>query len=310
MFNLFPKENNGIATKYAIKPYQKRFMQKGNNHLFGVMNGKEIGVSYNNAFCHRNTNVLVVGSAGTGKSYNYVESNLLQENHSAVVLDYSGTYAYRYAEYFRNKGHQVCVLDFTKENKDTDVVSIDTMTSQQTYLFIRYDPSLQEQRNLVSDYLSELITAIYEYGDRSLEQRSYYGFPNGMRLERHIQFYLDDFQFLAIPSFRKIIATCRPYNVGTSVIVQNIDQLERQYGENWVEIPACCDTLIFTGTHNQNTRNFIIRLLGTRKSWLESPELARHEQAILLDSGHILVFVHASSPFICDRLNPNNYKKK
>lgn len=309
MFNLFPTEKNGIATKYAIKPYQKRFMQKGNNHLFGIMNGKEIGVSYNNAFCQRNTNVLVVGSGGTGKSYNYLQSNLLQENHSAVVLDCCGIYIHKYAEYFRNKGHQVFVLDFAEENKDTDVVSIEALTSQQTYLFIRYNPSLQEQRSLVSNYLSELITAIYELGERSLEQRSYYGYPNGMRLERHIQFYLDDFQFLAIPSFRKIIATCRPYNVGTSVIVKGTDQLKRQYGEDWLDIPACCDTIVFTGSTLNSDISWAKKV--AEHTTIRAKESRRISCEIPFDKWLVVVRdCDYGGVFICDKPNPDNYKRK
>lgn len=109
---LFPFEKNGICTKHGTKKYRERFMQNGNNHLFGKAYGKEVGVSYSDSFSHRNTNTLVVGGAGTGKTYNYIEANLLQENHSAVVVDNGGVLYVKYGDYLRKKGHNVYYIDF------------------------------------------------------------------------------------------------------------------------------------------------------------------------------------------------------
>ena len=108
----FPIEKNGICTKHGVKMYCEKFMQNGSNHLFGKAFGNEIGLSNNKSFSNRSNNVLVVGGTGTGKTYNYIASNLLQENHSAVVVDNAGVLYAKYGEYLRKKGHNVYYIDF------------------------------------------------------------------------------------------------------------------------------------------------------------------------------------------------------
>lgn len=90
LFHKFkPLEKNGILTRQGVKNYQKSFMQEKNNYLFGTAYGMEVGLAKESVFTQRNCNQLIVGGAGTGKSYNYTLSNLRQMNHSAVILDYS-----------------------------------------------------------------------------------------------------------------------------------------------------------------------------------------------------------------------------
>ena len=81
------KVGESIRIKKKIKKYQKEYMSDTENYLFGTFCSEPVGLSLNSPV--RDSNHLVVGSAGTGKTYNYMLSNLRQENHSAVVLDYS-----------------------------------------------------------------------------------------------------------------------------------------------------------------------------------------------------------------------------
>lgn len=97
-----------------IKNYQKQYMSNTENYLFGTAGGEPIGLSLNSTV--RNSNHLVVGGVGTGKTYNYMLSNLRQENHSAVVLDYCGSLK-KEQERLKNKGIRTHRLDL--QNPET-----------------------------------------------------------------------------------------------------------------------------------------------------------------------------------------------
>lgn len=59
-----------------------------------------------------NNNVLVVGTAGSGKTRSIVSPNILQAAGSYVVSDPKGLLHKKYGRYLREKGYQVRVVDF------------------------------------------------------------------------------------------------------------------------------------------------------------------------------------------------------
>ena len=59
-----------------------------------------------------NNNVLVVGTAGSGKTRSIVSPNILQDAGSYVVSDPKGLLHKKYGRYLREKGYQVRVVDF------------------------------------------------------------------------------------------------------------------------------------------------------------------------------------------------------
>ena len=57
-----------------------------------------------------------------------------------------------------------------------------------------------------------------------------------------------------------MLATCRSYNIGLDIIVQNIKAL---YKDEWESIVGNCDTLLFLGGGNEPTSlEFMVKLLG------------------------------------------------
>ena len=57
-------------------------------------------------------NVLVVGDAGSGKSRNVIEPNILQMNSSYVISDTNGNYYKKYSKLLKENGYKIRVLDF------------------------------------------------------------------------------------------------------------------------------------------------------------------------------------------------------
>ena len=84
------------------------------------------------------------------------------------------------------------------------------------------------------------------------------------RLSVPVRVIQDEWANVAQPeSYPKILATCRSYNIGLNIIVQNIQQIKALYEKEWESIIGNCDTLLFLGGGNEPTSlEFIVKLLG------------------------------------------------
>lgn len=84
------------------------------------------------------------------------------------------------------------------------------------------------------------------------------------RLPVPVRVIQDEWANVAQPeSYPKILATCRSYNIGLNIIVQNIQQIKALYEKEWESIIGNCDTLLFLGGGNEPTSlEFIVKLLG------------------------------------------------
>ena len=70
-----------------------------------------IFLSFDNIWSRKNTNALIVGTAGSGKSRYYVGPNILQCNTNYIITDPSGDLFSQYAKYLENNGYDVKKLD-------------------------------------------------------------------------------------------------------------------------------------------------------------------------------------------------------
>lgn len=59
-----------------------------------------------------NNNVLVVGTAGCGKTRSVVSPNILQASGSYVISDPKGLLHKKYSRYLSRKGYEIKVVDF------------------------------------------------------------------------------------------------------------------------------------------------------------------------------------------------------
>lgn len=84
------------------------------------------------------------------------------------------------------------------------------------------------------------------------------------RLPVPVRVIQDEWANVAQPeSYPKILATCRSYNIGLNIIVQNIQQIKALYEKEWESIIGNCDTLLFLGGGNEPTSlEFVTKLLG------------------------------------------------
>ena len=84
------------------------------------------------------------------------------------------------------------------------------------------------------------------------------------RLPVPVRVLQDEWANVAQPeSYPKILATCRSYNIGLNIIVQNIQQIKALYEKEHESIIGNCDTLLFLGGGNEPASlEFIVKLLG------------------------------------------------
>ena len=84
------------------------------------------------------------------------------------------------------------------------------------------------------------------------------------RLPVPVRVLQDEWANVAQPeSYPKILATCRSYNIGLNIIVQNVQQIKALYEKEHESIIGNCDTLLFLGGGNEPVSlEFIVKLLG------------------------------------------------
>lgn len=84
------------------------------------------------------------------------------------------------------------------------------------------------------------------------------------RLPMPVRVIQDEWANVAQPdSYPKVLATCRSYNIGINIIVQNIQSIKALYKDEWEGIIGNCDTLLFLGGGNEPTSlKFVSKLLG------------------------------------------------
>jgi type IV secretion system protein VirD4 len=88
-------------------------------------------------------------------------------------------------------------------------------------------------------------------------------FRLGGSVKRHLRVLMDEFVNCGyIPAFDNIISTIRSRNISTTVIIQELNQLKAKYKDNWQTIIGCCDTLMFMGSLENETREYISKMIG------------------------------------------------
>lgn len=105
--------NKHLATKADIKKYQAQFMEKDN---YNQIYSKNTGLSLNNKKTNRSANVLVIGGTGTGKTFKYINPNILQENATQIITDPSGDLFNKFAPFLLNKGYNVFLFNVNDFN--------------------------------------------------------------------------------------------------------------------------------------------------------------------------------------------------
>lgn len=141
----------------------------------------------------------------------------------------------------------------------------------------------------------------------------------------HVNFLLDEFKNIGeIPNFLTILATSRKYRIGSTVVIQGLDQLKTMYKENeWGIIPDNCDTTVFLGVPDIDTddKEYIQKALGKKTIKVRSTsssnsggsttytptqvDLVSMDEIDAINSGFrddCYIIVRGNRPFLCRKL--------
>lgn len=280
-------EKDSGSLNETIEKIRSDLMQDGNNILFGKVNGKEIGISMNHEITNKNTNVLIIGGAGTGKSYNYVISNLLQGNASAVVVDRYRTIEHQCADELHAKGCKIYSFNTSKFfSAGTEIrETVQNIMEKKCVIFL-YD----DEHNMMHD-ACDCIQEIYEH----LIFNSKKTLP--------VNFYLDELSNIyKIPNLDRNMTVSRLHNIGFHIIIQSFNQLKEIYNEDTAcTILANCDTILFTGSQVSEDLKMIQNMTDNNMT----VEEIRNQ----VTGTKNLVIMRGLPPVICDKLNPDDYRK-
>ena len=149
------------------------------------------------------------------------------------------------------------------------------------------------------------------------------------RLPVPVRVIQDEWANVAQPeSYPKILATCRSYNIGLNIIVQNIQQIKALYEKEWESIIGNCDTLLFLGGKESSTLKEISETLGketidlynTSDTRGQSPsfgttyqktgkELMSRDELSVMDGSKCILQLRGVRPFLSDKFDITKHKR-
>ncbi|MDO4594797.1 MAG: type IV secretory system conjugative DNA transfer family protein [Tissierellia bacterium] len=198
-------------------------------------------------------------------------------------------------------------LRYVRNLTDTDTIDLTTLGKEKTALFCIL-PSADTTFNfLVSLMYSQLFESLYYQAEHEPTKR----------LKVPVRFLLDEFANIGtIPDFTQKLATMRKYEISCSIILQNLNQLEGMYKDDWKSIVGNTDVTLFLGSGEKDTQKYMSELLGNttietqtinktksqsnstsfNKSLVQRPLMTPDEIGVM-DNSRCLIFLRGERPF-------------
>lgn len=139
-----------------------------------------------------------------------------------------------------------------------DELELEKIGDEKTALFIITPQARSPYVFLSSMLYHQLFDTIYTKGEKQLAEG---GSP---RMKYHISCIMEEFanQGGVIPAFPSKLSTMRKYNMSASIILQDRQQLESMYPDNFLELIGNCDSKIYLGGGAPETQEWISTMLG------------------------------------------------
>lgn len=208
-------------------------------------------------------------------------------------------------------------LPSVKNLTSSNSIDFKTIGEKKTALFAIL-PSADTSFNwIVSLLYSQLFESLYYQAEHN-ESKS---------LAVPVRFILDEFANIGkIPDFTNKLATMRKYDISCSVILQNLNQLEKMYEKDYKSIVGNCDTTVFLGSGEKDTMEYFSKVLGSttiyKKSTGESlgrnRSISRNEDVIkrelmtpdeigVMDNDLSIITIRGERPFKDQKFDYTNH---
>jgi type IV secretion system protein VirD4 len=138
-----------------------------------------------------------------------------------------------------------------------DDIDLESVGDRKQALFIIAPNNDNKYDVFTSMFYYQLLDILYKQAEINGE--------NG-KLNCHVRFILDEFATLGrIPDFENKIVNMRIREISCSIIIQNIKQLKEIYGTGWESIIGNCDSLLYLGSQEHETIQYINKILNFKK---------------------------------------------
>lgn len=151
----------------------------------------------------------------------------------------------------------------------------------------------------------------------------------GGKLPRPVHFIFDEFANIGtIPQIEETIAVTRSRNIGITIILQSMSQLESKYDKKAKTIVDCCDSTLFLGGKSNSTNKEIAEMIGKQtihqmtynESSGQSPSASKNLQIQgrdLIDAAEIgkmsrrkaILLIAGTNPLMDDKFDPRRHKR-
>ena len=151
----------------------------------------------------------------------------------------------------------------------------------------------------------------------------------GGKLPRPVHFIFDEFANIGtIPQIEETIAVTRSRNIGITIILQSMSQLESKYDKKAQTIVDCCDSTLFLGGKSNSTNKEIAEMIGKQtihqmtynESSGQSPSASKNLQIQgrdLIDAAEIgkmsrrkaILLIAGTNPLMDDKFDPHRHKR-
>ena len=151
-------------------------------------------------------------------------------------------------------------LDAIANLTSSDDMNVDTIGDRQTVLYIIVPQGTKTSNTfLVNMLYTSIFSALYYHAANDAV-----ACPSGS-LKYHVQFVLDEFANIGvIPSFEAKLSTMRKYHMSCWIIIQATAQLKSMYDKQYDTIIGDCSTVIYLGSNEQQSMEYISKQLGKR----------------------------------------------
>ena len=151
----------------------------------------------------------------------------------------------------------------------------------------------------------------------------------GGKLPTPVHFIFDEFANIGtIPQIEETIAVTRSRNIGITIILQSMSQLESKYDKKAQTIVDCCDTTLFLGGKSNSTNKEIAEMIGKQtinqmtygESAGQSSSSSKNLQIqgrVLIDAAEIakmsrrkaILLIAGANPLMDDKYDPAAHRR-
>lgn len=138
-----------------------------------------------------------------------------------------------------------------------DELELDKIGDEKTALFIITSQNDKSYDFLVSMLYTQLFSALYSKAEKQKVE------TGSERLKYHVRCMMDEFANVGqVPNFPDKVTTMRKYNISVMISIQDKQQLESLYKDEYKTIIANCSSLIFLGSNENDTKKYIEEMIG------------------------------------------------